>query len=91
MCRECEGLGVELGGARCAECRGTGRRPGLNPLFASVRETVHGFVEPLLFACFMVREYGWRLGRPLDAARLVWRDQRGNRRALLRHALAVVR
>ena len=93
MCNECEGMGCELGGEACEDCRGTGRRPDLSLWRAAVTETVSGFVEPLRFGWFWFREYGWsdeHTGGTVGAFRLTWRDHAYNRGALWRYACALV-
>lgn len=89
MCGECEGMGCELWGEACADCRGTGRRPGVTPLRIALTETVAGLTEPLRFGWFWFREYGWsdeHTGGTVGAFRLTWRDHAYNRGALWRYA-----
>lgn len=100
MCGECDGMGFgpaegatfdtfgETDFVTCEDCGGTGRRPGMHPLWAAAVETFHGFVDPLHFGWFMWREHGWDKGAPVRGVRLVWRDNHYNRRALLRAVLA---
>lgn len=78
----------ETGFVTCENCGGTGRRPGMHPLWAAAVETLHGFVGPLRFGWFVWRRYGLAKGLPAQAVRACWRDNHANRRALLRAVLA---
>ena len=99
MCDECEGMGFgavegatfdtfgETDFVTCEDCGGTGRRPGMHPLWAAA-ETLHGFAAPLHLGWTVWRLYGFAEGLPAQAVRLGWRDGHANRRARLRAVLA---